>query len=181
MLMSLIMELDGSYCLDKRYTPILAMGEGIYDFEELNPGQKIWLESEMEVIHAIKNNNIAVPEESSQKNRKFWTRLQGPTDDTKADEDPIEGWELIDIMEIRSIVNTSGHMIKTQWGQFYPWNQCVPYATGTDSRCAAGCVAVAGAQLLKFLHDSLGKPATFYTTGSCSGYELFSKFVGCQF
>ena len=160
---------------DERY-PILAMGEGVYDFEELNPGQKIWLESETEVIQAIKNNNIAVTEETSQKNRKFWARLQGPTDDTKADEDPIEGWELIDIMEIRSIVNTSGHMIKTQWGQFYPWNQCVPYATGTDSRCAAGCVAVAGAQLLKFLHDSLGKPATFYTPGSCSGYQSAPLF-----
>ncbi len=161
---------------DERYTPILAMGEGVYDFEELNPGQKIWLESEMEVIQAIKNNNIAVTEETSQKNRKFWARLQGPTDDTKADEDPIEGWELIDIMEIRSIVNTSGHKIKTQWGQRYPWNQCVPYATGTYSRCAAGCVAVAGAQLLKFLHDSLGKPATFYTTGSCSGYQSAPLF-----
>ena len=43
---------------DERYTPILAMGEGIYDFEELNPGQKIWLESEMEIIQAIKNNDI---------------------------------------------------------------------------------------------------------------------------
>lgn len=161
---------------DERYTPILAMGEGVYNFEKLNPGQKIWLESEMEVIQAIKNNNIAVTEESSQKNREFWTRLQGPIDGTKADEDPDEGWELIDIMEIRSIVNTSGHKIETQWGQFYPWNQCVPYATGTDSRCAAGCVAVAGAQLLKFLHDSLGKPATFYTTGSCSGYQSAPLF-----
>ncbi|MBR4093874.1 MAG: C10 family peptidase [Bacteroidales bacterium] len=162
---------------DERHTPILAKGDGFYDVENLNPGQRVWLNSEMEIIQAIKNNDIIIPEQERQKNQKFWAKLQGPgSSNTKADEDPIEGWELIDIMEIRSIVNTSGHIIKTRWGQDYPWNQCVPYASGTNVRCVAGCVAVAGAQLLKFLHDSLGKPATFYTTGLCSGYQTSPSF-----
>lgn len=162
---------------DERYIPILAKGGGSYNIEELNPGQKIWLQSELECIKAIKDNTIIVPEKEKLKNKRFWKRLEGPASATKAEGDPIHGWELIDILEICAERTTTGHLIKTQWGQDDPWNQCVPYATGTSLRCVAGCVAVAGAQLLKFLHDTLGKPATFYTTGSCTGYETNPLFI----
>ncbi len=161
---------------DERYTPILAKGEGIYDIEGLNPGQRIWLESEMEIIKAIKDKYIIVPEDECLENQKFWNRIKGPVEQTKAEGDPTEGWELVDILEMGATSVSSGHLIETQWGQRSPWNACVPYASGTTSRCAAGCVAVAGAQILKFIHDTLGKPTTFYTSGSCSGYESSPVF-----
>ena len=61
---------------DERHTPILAKGDGFYDVENLNPGQRVWLNSEMEIIQAIKNNDIIIPEQERQKNQKFWENLR---------------------------------------------------------------------------------------------------------
>lgn len=151
------------------YIPILAKGQGSYNKDSLNKGQRIWLEMELEKIKAVKYGKLELNKQDEEANRRFWKRIQGPELETKADGDPIEGWELIEILDMGATETSSGHLIKTQWGQNYPWNQCVPYAPGTNSRCVAGCVAVAGAQLLKFLHDTIGKPALFYTSGSCEG------------
>lgn len=164
---------------DTRYTPVLAKGDGTYSIDNLNQGQKVWLESEMEVIQAIRNNDIVIPEDNREDNENFWARVNGPINNTKAEGDPIEGWELVEIREMGIVASrTSGHMIKTQWGQRHPWNQCVPNAsTSIGGKCAAGCVAVAGAQMLKFIHDTLGKPNTFYTNGQCIGNEFSHTFL----
>lgn len=154
---------------DERYTPIVAKGEGVYDLKNLNAGQSIWLESELERVKAVKNNLLIPSEEDRVRNKRFWDRIRGPKNITKAEGDPVEGWELVEVYE-RSITETSNHILQTKWGQFSPWNECVPVSRNTNSRSAAGCVAVAGAQILKYLHDKLGKPATFFTEGSCTGY-----------
>lgn len=160
---------------DERYTPVLAKGDGIYDLEKLNPGQKIWLELELFNIKAVKTGNIVIDNDEVKKNKHFWEKLKGPSSLTKAEGDPTEDnlyWELVDIREMVGTTTTSGHMLKTQWGQDFPWNSCVPYASSApDTLCKAGCVAVSGAQMLYYLHEKLNKPATFYTTGNCSGTD----------
>lgn len=154
---------------DENYTPIIAKGDGTFIVENLNPGQKVWLDLELETIRAVKNNQMVLDSSEVRKNNDFWKRIKTHSGvSTKAEGDPDQGWELIEIIEIGAERNGSGHLIKTQWGQRYPWNQVVPYGD-INNRCVAGCVAVAGAQMLKFLHDTLGKPATFYTMGECLG------------
>lgn len=47
---------------------------------------------------------------------------------------------------------TVNHLLRTKWGQDYPWNYKSPYG------CPVGCVAVAASQILYYLHYYLGFP-----------------------
>lgn len=50
---------------------------------------------------------------------------------------------------------TIPHLVKTAWGQSYPWNSGFPIVTydGVTDVCPAGCVAVAMGQSMKYYHD----------------------------
>src|SRR5574344_2345476 len=155
---------------DKRCKPIIARGMGIFDINNLNPNKLAWLESEAEEIY-----NVMQTENDSLSNQ-FWSLLDNPSSHTKAEGDPFEDdkyWEL-DYIESNCSFDTeetSGHLITTKWGQDTPWNSCVPFVSGKSYRCVAGCVPVAGAQMLYYLHNTIGKPASVYTSGSCNGNE----------
>lgn len=154
---------------DERYVPILAHGEGEYDINDLNPGQKFWLDMELDRILNVRLGNIQLDSIDSVSNKLFWARINKPQTLTKADGDPTEGWELVELLgEYKEVLSTN-HYISTVWGQSSPWNDCVPMGINTNQRCKVGCVAVAGAQILKYLHDDIGKPSTFYMTGTCEG------------
>lgn len=158
---------------DDRYTPVLAKGEGAYDLDRLNPGQKIWLETELFNIKAVREGALVISTDEIKRNRNFWKKLRGPLSKTKADGDPIEDnqyWELVEIIDYDYEIESTGHLIESKWGQVWPWNTFIPYIEGNSGdRCKAGCVGVAGAQLLKFLHSDISKPATFYTSGTVIG------------
>lgn len=155
---------------DKRLEPILVKGDTKYCIDSLNPNEQFWLESELDYIHDFKNSPQT---KGVSEINLFWSQLDGPVNNTKVEGDPTEDnkyWELIEIQDdSRSYEETSGHLIKTVWNQHHPWNQCVPYnSTGSD-KCPSGCVAVAGAQMLHYLHEKLGKPNSFFTNGQCVG------------
>ena len=80
-------------------------------------------------------------------------------------------WELISTTTQTEVYDTSAHLTTTWWHQYYPFNEYCPYysSIGLD-RCPAGCVAIAGAQMLYFLHYKIGVPEQSPTTGSCTGY-----------
>jgi len=63
-----------------------------------------------------------------------------------------------------------------------PWNYCNPYADQDLSiRCPNGCLAVATAQIAKYLHSYIGKPVSTYACGSC--YDIYNDYydidLGC--
>lgn len=157
---------------DKRCTPIMAKGDGYYHFDSLIPPQKIWFESELEKIGAIKDGYGVQTKSGPSEGELFWQRINAPTSLTKAEGDPIEDnqyWELVEIIDWDYDVYTTGHLIQTKWGQEYPWNLYCPRETPTTyykEGYPAGCTAVAGSQLLYFLHYNLNKPLSFYTTNS---------------
>lgn len=154
---------------DKRLDPIIAKGNTKYCIDSLNPNEMFWLDSELEYIYDLKNG---VQTKSENSVNSFWLHLDGPVNNTKVEGDPIEDnryWELIEIQDAGGADETSGHILKTVWNQRYPWNQCVPNNSTNDGKCPSGCVAVAGAQMLYYLHEKLGKPASFYTNGQCVG------------
>lgn len=158
---------------DDRYVPILAKGEGVYDLEGLNLGQKVWLESELCNIKAVKEGVLTIDDAEIKRNQNFWKKLSGPKSRTKAEGDPVEDnqyWELVEIIDYDYEVETTGHLVNTKWGQDTPWNRYIPYVEGNiGARCLVGCVSVAGAQLLNFLHYDISKPVNFYTSGVFSG------------
>lgn len=153
---------------DKRCTPILAKGDGHYLFDSLIPPQKIWFESELEKIGAIKDGYGVQTKSGPSEGELFWQRINAPTSLTKAEGDPIEDnqyWELVEIIDWDYDVYTTGHLIQTKWGQEYPWNMYCPgpaLSMPSSNAYPAGCAPVAGAQLLYFLHYRMNKPQSFY-------------------
>lgn len=158
---------------DTRYTPILAKGYGKYNLDELSSGQKTWLEAELYNIKAVRDGELVVDEKEMRRNHQFWKKICGPQFTTKAEGDPTEDnlyWELIEIIDYDYVIENTGHLVETQWGQDWPWNAYIPYVEGNSGdRCKAGCVGVAGAQLLKFLSGSISKPVETYTNGVIIG------------
>ena len=63
---------------------------------------------------------------------------------------------------ISDTLSTVDHLMSTTWGQEYPWNVNCPYDNITEQVCPTGCVAVAMAQILYYLHFSIGTPSGLY-------------------
>lgn len=124
-------------------------------------GQKLYLKSMRDVADYNPESDVYI----------FWSMLH-PQNNSNTRLIGDEGhWELYDT-EIETITRESGHMIQTKWGQNQPWDTFVPYnSKKTNEKCAVGCVAVAGAQMLYYLHHKLGYPQTMYTSGGCVGYN----------
>lgn len=63
------------------------------------------------------------------------------------------------------------HLMQTKWGQGYPWNQEAPYMDSTRTvHCYTGCVPVAAAQVLYYLHNKLGVPQSIYGSAVTDAY-----------
>lgn len=64
------------------------------------------------------------------------------------------------------------HLMSTHWDQWAPYNSYIPLSSSDSvTRCPAGCVNIAGAQVLYYLHGFIGKPVSSPTTGFCVGYD----------
>ena len=63
------------------------------------------------------------------------------------------------------------HLTSTTWYQHYPYNEYCPYKLDYSARCPAGCVAIAGAQMLYYLHYKIGVPVLSPSDGYCYGVE----------
>lgn len=61
------------------------------------------------------------------------------------------------------------HLTTTKWDQGTPYNNYCPNKHGESGKAPAGCVAIAGAQMLFYLHNKLGVPATTVNSASCTG------------
>ena len=85
---------------------------------------------------------------------------------------PDEGhWELVNVSYYDSVYDTVGHFVPTWWTQDAPFNNYCPKDSLTSlTRCPAGGVAVAAAQVLNYLHYKLGVPDRSPSYGSCTGY-----------
>lgn len=68
-------------------------------------------------------------------------------------------WELTSSITVNYDSTTVDHIIPTKWHQYADYNSNCPdsrYCSG--SHVPAGCLAVAGASLLKYLHNAIGLP-----------------------
>lgn len=82
-----------------------------------------------------------------------------------------DGWELVNSIVLESYEEIQNHLTSTVWGQNYPWNIRAPYTNSTlSSHCLTGCVPVAAAQILYYLHDKIGVPAQSYGDSFTQAY-----------
>ena len=93
--------------------------------------------------------------------------------------DPEKGhWEQTNVSFQMEIYDTVDHFVPTWWTQNHPYNRYCPYySKNSTSRCPAGCVAIAGSQVLNYLHHKLGIPDKSPSYGYCSGYVNDSSVV----
>lgn len=159
---------------DKRTEYILAQkGSGHLDLTEDNPGVDIWINDLTERIYDLRQNGEA---DSTSANYKMWSALEsmarlenlsssastfGLTDDPIVERHSTRTEGVVSMQTHRVVTANVEHLTRTKWGQYYPLNFKVGGINGMPY--LTGCVAVAGAQMLYFLHDKLGKPETAYT------------------
>ena len=82
-----------------------------------------------------------------------------------------DGWEYVGSVVLESHEEIQNHLTSTAWGQGYPWNIRAPYTNSSlSSHCLTGCVPVAAAQILYYLHDKIGAPAQAYGDSFTQAY-----------
>lgn len=164
---------------DKRIPAVIAEGvEGYFSIEEGSPAVKVWMDcmaSDIARIRRSSDDQLTFSEEEINANKNAWYGDRFNPDDPPTPIDPIGHWEEIITTEIE-VVDSTDHMV-AKWDQGDPYDRCCPYRINSDTqRAAAGCVAIAGSQMLLFLHNEIGLPGEMYSQGYCYGDVLdFSK------
>lgn len=166
---------------DKRLPIMLAENEeGGFEIKSLPPGLSVWLDDLANRIYELKQTDEG---EITSREYQIWLNIEtysnylsGAPTQKIIDQDLIpidEGyWTLVGVTTTNLPTITVGPFTQTKWGQGYPWNTCVPFTDNSlSTRCPAGCVAIAGAQMGYFLHDKLGVPVNAPGSGVCYGYS----------
>lgn len=86
--------------------------------------------------------------------------------------DPIRDTVLLSIDTLGVYtVKCQDHLLSTKWGQGSPWNIYAPYTDSTlTNHCPTGCVPVAFAQVLYYLHSKIGAPLGTYGNADCTAF-----------
>lgn len=178
---------------DKRAPVILASAkEGKFklgtedDNWEQMPGELLgWLNDVSNEVLSLYSNPERMkdaPEEIINKMRSsvdFWSaitadpsfieRFSETRDDPPYIYYPTGYWRLINVTDNEETYEFQNHLLQTTWGESYPFNVNVPYLySGSSMRAPAGSHAVAGAQMLYYLHSFLGRPTSTPTNIYCT-------------
>ena len=169
------------YSSDRRTPPVVAEGDsGSFSVDEGSPAVAVWLEGAARDIARVRkstDSQLAFSEEDIKLNKAFWSGEQPRIVDPNLPIIPEGHWE--ETVFAQTIVcDTVGHMV-AKWDQGDPYNACCPYLTiQSNNRAVAGCVAIAGSQVLLYLHSILGVPTAIPGDGSCIGdiYDFIKSF-----
>lgn len=166
------------YSSDKRTPAILAEGDtGIFSLEDGSPAVAMWISCIADDMARVKSSSDAelkFKKEEISSNKSFWPGQQLRVPDLPLIPNPpiiVEPkghWE--ETITSSTIEYDSVEHMVPHWDQDAPYNACSPYyVTTPDVRAVAGCVAVAGAQVLYYLHNKAGVPSHMYSQCSCIG------------
>ena len=168
------------YSSDKRTPAVIAEGEtGCFSLEEGSPALAYWMkhvEEDMERIKNAPDAELAFSEEDIVLNRSFWTgEYPNKAISKVAPNYPLGHWE--ETVYSQTVEYDHVDHLVPQWDQAYPYNECCPYLVSTpNSKAYAGCVAIAGSQVLYYLHNKIGVPESMYSTGTCTGnVDVFTR------
>ena len=171
---------------DKRAPVLLAYGDrGSFTTETDNVEMLAWLESLVADVQALKHLDTLPPCTDEQLSnmhsaKTFWALINCedcavfPKTRFNPDDYPesVGHWELKGTTTSTELFD-SFRLMQTHWGQSVDhYNEYCPLKTSSSdgSRAPAGCVAVAGAQMLYYLHFCLSVPTNAPDTVFCSGY-----------
>ena len=90
----------------------------------------------------------------------------------------------VTIVRVRTVdtllydVRYQDHLMSTKWGLRSPWNQYAPFTDYTlSSRCETGCVPVASAQVLYYLHSLWDVPSSSFSNAYTVAYAPNNSYV----
>lgn len=160
---------------DKRTPVVLASGDGAFSTDDDSHGSTLYLRMMAESILELKQNKS----DSIDENVLLWTEATGkPICMHDVATKAVVNYTYV--LGSDSEVDVEEHvspLLYTQWGQSgYDdmYNYYCPYKTDSTGvsigvRASAGCVVVAGAQVLHYLYKTLGANIYMPNTASCSG------------
>lgn len=161
---------------DSRTPHVLAeSGSGVFELDVNNPGLLAWMScmgTDISFVRHAANEDLVFSKEEVSANMAFWRDRRGKSPRSIDPPEPggeDEGWHEL-IVETTQLVDSIPHLTVTQWGQLNPYNYYCPFKSNSNQEKApAGCVAIAGAQMLFFLHYKFGVPATAPSSAYCLG------------
>ena len=173
------------YSSDKRLPAVVAESkDGVFDKDEDSP-MTLWVFTMAEDIKLAKmatDEELSFSQEDIQSNRDNWNAVCDADNFVRnhqavtrkvfppIDPTPRGHYELARTERYTEAYDSIGHLTTTWWNQNSPYNNYCPYRTDVSGkRAPAGCVAIAGAQMLYFLHYKLGVPTSAPSTASCTG------------
>jgi len=168
---------------DKRVQPLLA-SDSESDFDEVmkteGPGK--WLEiiaSEMKIVKHLPDEDLKLPKEEQEYNIMFWQSISNIDEfiaqihpQTKAIIPPSTGhYELVNTYFQEVEADSLNHLLTTFWTQNDPYNKYCPLKSNSlMERAPAGCVAIAGAQVLYYFHYMLNIPQMAPSQAYCNSH-----------
>lgn len=172
-----------AYSSDTRTPAIIAQSNtGTYEESIKIDGVRLWMESmaqDIKNIRTVKDTELNISQKEIKSNQDFWLSIQNPNEYVKRrlpqQKKPISPYdyghyELSSSVYQRSEYENVPHMVTVHWSQKHPYNAACPWRNDTTGvRVPAGCVPIAGAQMLHFLHYKLGVPETAPSKAYCYG------------
>lgn len=158
---------------DKRTPAVLAEGEsGCFSLGE-DGAASYWvgcMAQDIKAVRCASDSELSFSEDEIRHNLSFWTREPVITRDVPfnpyIDEDGY--WEITESRETE-VCEIVDHMTP-RWDQWAPYNQYSPLKSfSLVERAPAGCVAIAGAGVLYYLHSLFGIPETMFGFCTISG------------
>jgi hypothetical protein len=135
-------------------------------------------------IQEAEDDELNFTTEEIQENENFWKMIEDPLAFTPVDTLLFDkGNAILESRETTSHTedyNLVSPLITTTWAQEAPYNNACPYKSTGDDRSPAGCVAIAAAQMLVFLHDSLGVPVEAPSEAYCNSRNNEKPFDWAQ-
>lgn len=160
---------------DNRTPPILAESDNGYFFlDEQNGGLMVWMDmlaTNMARVISSEDDGLSFTKEEIALNRSFWTgkKSRGGGGILPPGFGTDEGFWQVSTTTETEIVDECEHMTP-HWDQEEPYNQYCPLKNdGSGLRAPAGCVALAGSELLYYLHQKFGLPSQMVSSAYCYG------------
>lgn len=172
------------YSSDTRVPAIVAQSnEG--SFEELMKidGARLWIEAmaeDMAVIKRCSDKELKFTKQEIENNKNFWKSItsfdallrerqtRGDFDDDLLPRYPGH-YELMFSESHNETYDSIPSLLNTHWRQGEPYNHYCPLKTNNLEHAPAGCVAIAGAQMLYYLHNHISMPTVAPSQAYCLG------------
>ena len=151
---------------DSRTPAILAQGDkGYFDPDACDGSTAIWLDivsTHMRRIRAASDERLSFSPEEIEWNKAVW---QAEKEQTRYE--PLGHWVVTTTTSVECYDSITH--LTPNWAQRVPYNQHCPYKSDMSARTRAGCVAIAGAETLYYLHSRFGLPETMPSAGYSVG------------